>query len=1178
MDRRFPELVTGSVAALRQRLVDFEPGHVVVMTPDDASEQWVRRCLVDISPLIGVEVTNPGSFVNESAAAAFGEPIPETSILSLIREWFADRPMFRELFVDHAGGDDPAGRDSAAARSWLNGLQQQFVELHRALGDGDISGTDLSNFTARDRELFEGFLAFRDRLNQAYPDGWWSGTAPSAAIRASATLPALRDLRAVFLFGFSTDGRDGDLARKPVWLKGFLAALCNPEGRAPIPVVEISVSPVGERSAAPQLRACQNPEAEIAEIARMLRAARTEAAVFVPADEVGRWTARLLHRDIPVRARVPRPMAETAVLRMLRALVQVAGGGLIHKSDMTEVLFSPVLRAVNWGIEQVVAGKPVQPAIYPEIRKAWQEIRRRNRTLEGWVEQLDVLADRRKSDWAREDSDATPSDARVLRRQIQSDAVDVLKLCIRHLNAASQSPALMHDLLVDWKLRSSVRVAPVYVSQEVSAAEGLLEGLRTAGDSGVDARDQLKDIYDHLNLRRTGYWIDRVPSASDPVSATPGRVMILPYEAACIDLPAHVYLCGLDVMPPPVQTASFLTHKALKACGIESGDDRYSSDCARLDRLVSGSDRSLSWRTRDARGGATIVSAWTMTAFPESVDPGIRSDRFRQIGIDAVAAPAGDAAAESDALTPVCRLELDVLAPGGGLRSRVDAIRTHETLETIGPWTGDLGVSFRPSYYSVSSLQEYNQMPYGFFLKRVLALSEEEDAEDSPDALAVGTVIHSAMEVSSDTFRGEEGLIDVSGNQEDLGKSINTAVKSSFTAQFDRVMATAVWDGTTTRWGTEVGLWWDDFVQRMDSVLTTDPRDIPSYKAAFDGTVFKWIEGNNYIEFGKWYEEVLKTLGKTSAIRSAFELESTGKKKPAKDLGIENCERIINWLHFRSTESDPCWLDEAVQEESFGGGRCSARMAVKHHFTPNTKAKKDPIEAWNAKIFKDVGAFIGVVAKEVQRLESLWLSTPGRYIAGVEFKIGSRSSPLPLKLSDDLTINIYGSVDRLEYDDVRNRLNICDYKTGSPKNTSTLTSEILSGTHLQLPLYAIAVDQMVGEALPHIKKTRVGAIRLEAVRRNSKGERPVCALRPDAPCGDSGLSVVDVARVRAAQAVNGVESGRFPIQRLRTGFESQADEVVRVLLLVDPPPLGDGGSAPDGVMAGDGSEGGEVTE
>jgi len=196
----------------------------------------------------------------------------------------------------------------------------------------------------------------------------------------------------------------------------------------------------------------------------------------------------------------------------------------------------------------------------------------------------------------------------------------------------------------------------------------------------------------------------------------------------------------------------------------------------------------------------------------------------------------------------------------------------------------------------------------------------------------------------------------------------------------------------------------------------------------------------------------------------------------------------------------------------------------------------------------------------------------------VEFKIGSRSSPLPLKLSDDQTINIYGSVDRLEYDDVRNRLNICDYKTGSPKNTSTLTSEILSGTHLQLPLYAIAVDQMVGEALPHIKKTRVGAIRLEAVRRNSKGERPVCALRPDAPCGDSGLSVVDVARVRAAQAVNGVESGRFPIQRLRTGFESQADEVVRVLLLVDPPPLGDGGSTPDGGAAGDGSEGGEVTE
>ncbi|HOA14637.1 MAG TPA: hypothetical protein PKI57_11905, partial [Myxococcota bacterium] len=126
MDGRYPELVTGSVAILRQRLVDFEPGHVVVMTPDDASEHWVRRCLVDISPLIGVEVTSPGSFVNESAAAALGEPIPEASILSLMRECFADRPMFRELFIDAVNGGDPAERDSTAARSWLNGLQQQF--------------------------------------------------------------------------------------------------------------------------------------------------------------------------------------------------------------------------------------------------------------------------------------------------------------------------------------------------------------------------------------------------------------------------------------------------------------------------------------------------------------------------------------------------------------------------------------------------------------------------------------------------------------------------------------------------------------------------------------------------------------------------------------------------------------------------------------------------------------------------------------------------------------------------------------------------------------------------------------------------------------------------------------------------------------------------------------------
>ncbi|HOD00813.1 MAG TPA: PD-(D/E)XK nuclease family protein, partial [Myxococcota bacterium] len=514
----------------------------------------------------------------------------------------------------------------------------------------------------------------------------------------------------------------------------------------------------------------------------------------------------------------------------------------------------------------------------------------------------------------------------------------------------------------------------------------------------------------------------------------------------------------------------------------------------------------------------------------------------------------------------------------GDLGHRVAAVSSHFNTAEPGPWTGELGVAFKPFYHSVSALQKYNRLPYEYFLERVLGVSDQTESDDSPEAMEQGSLVHSALESSTIGKFDSDGLVDVSAVRADLGTAVCGGVSERFRSHFDGVLAMPVWNGDAARWAYELDLWWADFLNRMDNGPVEDPREMPAFKAALEGSVLVWVANNDYPSFESWHRDL------SAACRRITSAAATGTGGAGIRRSLSGLEGkldllipVANWLKFMASPDDPRWRDDNVQEESFGNTKMSSRKAIKAHFNPRPDLKSDPIEGWIKKLHKDVLDILGRVRTVVAQLEPSYLAVPGSYLAGVEFKLGSKTQPLPLKLSDDITIMMSGSIDRLEFDRTRKRLAVCDYKTGRPVSSGELLGKIRSGEHLQLPLYAVAVDQMVDESLPHLNGFRVGAIRLEAMKRKPDGDRPVCAVRPDGIDDETGMKIVDIAKARAAQAVAAIESGRFPVE-LRGSVHkkrSRSMEAARIVGKGCPPALEGCGALEN---SADGSGADEVVE
>jgi hypothetical protein len=163
------------------------------------------------------------------------------------------------------------------------------------------------------------------------------------------------------------------------------------------------------------------------------------------------------------------------------------------------------------------------------------------------------------------------------------------------------------------------------------------------------------------------------------------------------------------------------------------------------------------------------------------------------------------------------------------------------------------------------------------------------------------------------------------------------------------------------------------------------------------------------------------------------------------------------------------------------------------------------------------------------------------------------------------TIPFVAAVDRIEFDPIRSRIDIVDYKTSRPRWPAELAAQLRAGVHLQLPLYALAVQQVASSTPERLRlpaPAPVAALRLEYLQRplprgGTSSKPEVRGFAPTQPLGldASGQlwTIVDAAASFTTAFVTAIEAGHFPmvargvVRRGHPGSGNRFDELARVL-------------------------------
>lgn len=408
------------------------------------------------------------------------------------------------------------------------------------------------------------------------------------------------------------------------------------------------------------------------------------------------------------------------------------------------------------------------------------------------------------------------------------------------------------------------------------------------------------------------------------------------------------------------------------------------------------------------------------------------------------------------------------------LAYRHHALHTHRDAKA-GPWTGQLGVRppASPRGYSVSALQSFASNPYLYFIERVVGLREDDEVSDSLDSREQGTVLHAALEAPLKS-RLVAGLVDLLAELESLQRESIAAVAVSYGDVADGVVADAVWHGEADRWATELAIWYQ--------------AQIEGVKKAQAGTLDDEIEANKDVSKARRDIEVY----------SAF-------------LTDPSAQKLVELKKVHKLRAD--------------GSAYKAMLAVVDATDPTEALAK--VESSRVQAEEEAEAVANKVRAEHQ-------VRPASHVVAVEHPLQSKTGqPLAVDLGRGVVLPMQGSIDRVEWSKHLGTLLIVDYKTGKP-NTQ-LADKLATGEHLQLPLYAMALETQsaAGDLAPLgvPDSAKVSYLRLEFLRRTSSKKHPVAAAGLRDPLSDEegAPTVLSVASGHARSFVQAIERGEFPL-------------------------------------------------
>ena len=441
-------------------------------------------------------------------------------------------------------------------------------------------------------------------------------------------------------------------------------------------------------------------------------------------------------------------------------------------------------------------------------------------------------------------------------------------------------------------------------------------------------------------------------------------------------------------------------------------------------------------------------------------------------------------AAEQDDVGVDRARELGVLEQALETSRRADAERRPEESSPLGPYTGRLPGSThspdsqqeKPPVYSPTSLEQFGQCPYQYFLGRVLRLKEVEDAGDDLDPLETGSTIHAAFaEATREVIAGREGAVwdlsfapgltkeETEANRlrkvEEVLELLLPRVSGALRGLVEKqpTLCEPLLDEVGRRWGQAIRNWAEKHVQERIPVRLDDAAiDASPEVAAAIEALDRAVEDTN-VALEELREAVNASqpkppVGGVGAWKKRL-ASATGETQKVLDPLLKDCfERI------KGGENA-----EFVLDAFCGDRKVTAREIALTRVTAARKTEKNRQNAFGA----------------------------ARKVAFAELSFGRTKDPesdphsLPVPWEAECPggrkVLVTGQVDRIDWDEERSALAIRDYKSGKKKPTKRLLAEMREGVHLQLLLYACAVEDVLvhGDRFPMFEGHQVRDIALE---------------------------------------------------------------------------------------------------
>ncbi len=784
--------VIGRLAALIGR---HSPRRVLVVVRHAVTRRWVASLLAERGVTLGARIVELEGLLRDAATELAGEPAPPLRVLGQVRA---------ALLAD---GED---RFAVIAEqpSYQREVLRCFVELERGIeGDPGMLESLLADCAVdgRDRPMVEAFTRFRDSFDA---HEWWPGQSLALVLAGHRRVSFLRRRAAAVALGFA----EPTLGR---WEQRLLDALEFERWD--------TASTGVERTPLDLRLSCAGPEAEVAAVARLLRAQPSlPSVVLAPPEAIPRWTARLGHRDVPVRAWVDRRASDTATARTVRALLRMlASPQQVRREDVDAVLFGPALRAWAASSDELGFDYPKDPNP-GELRDVWDQQRASSVSLAGLGARVRKAANRRLEALdERARRFAWPAQQLEERRARVVRAHELLAATIDKLAELGEAwePASLRTTLDDWDLLGRAAVHGVE-SAPMSAARVIVELL--AKTSPTVTPDELAANLDHALARASvGSWEQTRALAGGPA------VWLLPYASAAElgALPARVILTGLDRHPSPPVHHGPVSEGLRERLGLVADVDRFTHELRELDAIVARSSPGRpvvgSWRHRDGAGNRRPPGPWIAARQDEG--------REQLVGVDVLALPTGEASDEGVGVRPTSPIERALLdwSADPQLRRCIEAIRSHDG-DALGSHTGELGVAVPPDRpYSASALQSYAALPYRYFVERVIGLRERERPADSPSALLAteqGQVVHRALETAlASRLASVEGPLYLPTIAEPLAAELLDALAAGYRRRAEHGQAEAIWASERDRWATELQTWWQHWYTRITDAWGPNP-------------------------------------------------------------------------------------------------------------------------------------------------------------------------------------------------------------------------------------------------------------------------------------------------------------------------------------------------------------------